>query len=154
MISCTLCRKYVRNNKDFRQIERKITGRRDQTIYYPKDLTFGKCSEEHECIYDILTHKEAKEWLKQRKLLDAEICKELIEKFRQKRDHDLTRSTELRSAHNHWIACPPAESPRELTRLRKRAKPKISTTWDIDVSVILTYEAAVFQKLQNLHCNT
>ena len=124
----------MRDNKKFRQIETKITGRRDQTIYCPKDLTFGKCSAERECIYDILTHKEAKEWIKQRRLLDAEICKELIEKFRKKKDHALTRSSELRSAWNHQIVHPPAESPREPTRLRRRAKPKISTTWDIEVS--------------------
>lgn len=108
------------------------TGRRDQTIFYPKDMTFGMRSEPRECLYDILGNKDHEAWIKERKELDTKICNVKLEKLRKEVRYPTTRSSDIRTQHNLTVANPPEESPRPLTRLRKRSKAKVSSTWDVD----------------------
>ena len=112
----------------------KFTGRRDQTIDYPKDMTFGKRSESPECLYEILTNKEQLEWLKERKEMDIKICKSKLKKLEMMRRRPDTWANLLRHENIHQKLNPPEDGPKEPTKLRRRAQPKISSFWNTDVS--------------------
>ena len=58
-----------------KQNHKTVTGRKDQTIYYPKWMTFRQRSEERDCFYEVLANKEQNDWVKERKELDLNCTK-------------------------------------------------------------------------------